>query len=118
MAEKQLLPSIESAFGQINDIIKERDELQAEVARLTHELTAAEARFVAIEGVLARTTADKDYYLRYSTELFHQLQNCADVIHTALNKAAQVANEGRSPEDERQLRKIANRFAPQKVRSE
>lgn len=111
----KLHPSVDAAMGNISAALNERDALREQVVHLTHKLAAAEARSETLEGVLARTTADKDYYMRYCSELFTQLRSLGDGVYNALELAEKVANDSREPpENINHLRRIAAKFAPKK----
>lgn len=108
-----LHPSVSAAMGNISSALQERDALREQCARLTHELAAAMARADTLDAVLARTTADKDYYQRYCAELYNQLTTLADGVHNTLTAARKAADHSREPpENVANLRRIANKFAP------
>lgn len=75
----------------IHKIVQERDKLIAESSRLRTDLAMTTEKAAQLAGRLEQTTAERDHYMRFATELVTQLNTIRMVIDEAARNAKLVA---------------------------
>lgn len=75
----------------IHQIVHQRDQLLKDSDRMATDLMLMRERAEQLEGRLNQMTAERDHYMRFSTELVSQLNTVRMVIDDAQRTAKQVA---------------------------
>ena len=75
----------------IHIIVQQRDELLKRVDTLTVENAILHERVTQREGALATSNAERDHYMRYTTELTARLNNILTLINSTIEESKRAA---------------------------
>ena len=103
----------------IHLIVQQRDDLLVQVDRLsTHNMLLKE-RLTQREAELAAKTAERDHYMRYTTELTARLNNILTLINSTIEESKRAAYRPTSvltphvsSEEVQQLENLIQRLPP------
>lgn len=108
----------------LNVLVQQRDELLVTCDKQGTALALYQERTRQLEGRLAQSTAERDHYMRYCTELTTKLNdiqmlilNCVEAAKHAAYKPTQHAPMGSitdkmTEEDNKNLKNLLNRLRP------
>ena len=103
----------------IHLIVQQRDDLLAQVDRLSTDNVLYRERCTQQEQRLTQTSAERDHYMRYTTELTARLNNIMTLISSTIEEAKRAAYRPTSvvtphvsTEEVAQLENILKRLPP------
>ena len=75
----------------IHIIVQQRDELLKQVDRLSVHNALLQERLNQREAALATSSAERDHYMRYTTELTARLNNILTLINSTIEESKRAA---------------------------